>query len=107
MSSTQNPRINSCQHVRLRAALQYPGIPARGVVEARTGKPGVRVSQSLFRHTAGLVMLGVVYFFFASFVAVDYSEWETPTDKGEIAICQTTEDGQTRIVTLDPPKPHS
>ncbi len=104
MPAPQDLKINSCRHFRLRAALQYPGsAPARSA----TPRPEVEIKtargESFIRRSGALAMLAVLYFVFASFVAVDYSDWESPTDKGEIAICQTSEDGQTRIITITNP----
>lgn len=53
------------------------------------------------------MLVAFAYFFFASFMAVDYGEWESGTDANEIAICQTAEDGRVTIVTVANVNHHS
>lgn len=90
--------VSNCRHARLRAALQFPGqvAPAK-TVEAPAAVPH---ATGFTKKVASLMLVAVAYFFFAALATVDYSAWEAGTESGEIAICQTSEDGRVTIVTV-------
>lgn len=101
-AAAQDHRISQCRHARLRQALQFqgPNVIAEQSEDTSVAHSAHSPSGWFGKWAGSLMLVAFAYFFFASLVAVDYSAWEEPTDSGEIAICQTAEDGRVTIVTI-------
>ncbi len=95
-ANTQN-LIANCRHSRLRAALAMPQAPKAAEVPVAVT---TTATGGFAKKAASLLLVAFVYFFFGAFASVDYSAYETATDSGEVAICQTAPDGTVSIVTV-------